>query len=63
MINRKEFEKWKIDSDVRQYHIAKELGVTEIYVSMVINGKRKSQKVIDAFIRRGCPKEIFEAEP
>lgn len=60
MIKTKEIQKWRIDSGVTNEMIAQDVGLTGPYVSMVINGTRKSDAVVSAFIKRGCPSEYFE---
>lgn len=62
MIQKKEVKKWQIDAEVTQAMIARDIGLSETMVNLVFNGKRKSQKVIDAFVKRGCPRKFFEAE-
>lgn len=66
MIQKKEVKKWQIDADVTQRIIAKDINMTESMVNAVFNGRRKSpktfKKVVDAFAKRGCPREFFNAE-
>ena len=57
--NFKGIRKWQIDADITQAVIAADVGCSESLVSMVFRGKRRNQKIIDAFVRRGCPREFF----
>jgi transcriptional regulator with XRE-family HTH domain len=56
----KRFKKWLIDLGMTQAQIAEECGVSQGYVSLVISGKRKSKKVTDFFLSRGCPRELLD---
>ena len=59
MIQTKEIQKWRIDSGVTNEMIAEDVGYSSPYVSMVIKGIRKSDAIVSAFIKRGCPLEYF----
>jgi len=56
---KKEFRVWKIRNDVTEIMIAKETGYTNVLVNKVVNGQIKNVKVVDAFVKRGCPIEFF----
>lgn len=42
--------------------IARKLGVTRQAVCLVISGRSKSQRIIDALIEAGAPKKLFQAK-
>lgn len=40
-----------LSSGLKQVFIAKQLGITKMYLSMIVTGKRTSQKQIDRIIQ------------
>ncbi len=55
-----QIKKWLLDLHMTREQIAKECGVSQSLVSLVIYGKRRNQKVIDYFLARGCPRNLLE---
>lgn len=58
----KEIKKWEIDHDVTHTMIANDANVSQPMVTLVLKGERRSKAVIDAFLKRGCPKKFFNME-
>lgn len=60
MTNRNEIRKWQIDTGMTNAKIARESEFSGPYVSLVISGKRRNKKIIDLFVKHGCPKQFFK---
>jgi transcriptional regulator with XRE-family HTH domain len=60
--NIKRLKKWLIDLDMTQEEIARECEVDQASVSYAIYGKRNVRKVIEFFLAKGCPSDIFEED-
>lgn len=51
---------WHLETKITQEQVAREAGLSQSVVSLVINGHRKNKKVVEAYKRLGCPAEYFE---
>ncbi len=60
MDRRIEIKKWLLESGITQQKIAEEAGVSAAMVSMTINGRRRSAKVVAALERHGCPVDLVD---
>jgi len=61
-IQKIEIKKWQLDTNVLQMEIAKDAGVNQSTVSLVLNGKSRNQKVVKTFLSKGCPGQFFASE-
>ena len=61
-MNPKEIKKFLIDEDLIQARIAEDLEVKPSLVSQVISGKKKSKRVINYLISKGCPEQFLHNE-
>lgn len=61
-MNRKEIRKWMIDADMTLSQIAKEMGVCDSLVSLMLSGQRKRQagRMAEILRKHGCPAEHLE---
>ncbi|MEM5786271.1 MAG: hypothetical protein AAGU11_03060 [Syntrophobacteraceae bacterium] len=59
-MNTKGLRIWMIENDHTVGKIARDVGVTHAYVSLVISGQRYGEVVRKWFRDHGCPAEILE---
>lgn len=57
-----EIRKWFLDAEITQQQIAKEAGVSQTLVTLVIGGRRRNEAVLEALRKHGFPMELLEKE-
>jgi len=55
-MTKKQFKKALIDADMTQRELAKQIGVTHIYVNMLVSGRRPLNERISAKIKTALKK-------
>lgn len=58
-MKRIEIKKWLLDVGLTQRQIAREAGVSEAMVSMVLSGLRRGDKVQRVLLKHSCPEELL----
>ena len=51
---------WMIKKELNNRKLAKQYGRNEAFVSLFLNRKRTSQKLVDYLTKEGCPEKCFK---